>query len=100
MLMAVMVVLVVVVVNLSFRQWIIFAIWCKSNFLNLNIKRSKDVGIDFEVKKDHLVLINDQPVEVVQNYKYSSSIIDDKLEGRDIVQRIYKNAYQRLFCVL
>ena len=44
----------------------------------------------FQLNKDYLepVLINDQHVEVVQNYKYLSTIIDDTLKGNDNIQRI------------
>ena len=39
--------------------------------------------IDFRIKKDDLppVLINNQPVETVETYKYLGTVIDNILNG-------------------
>ena len=78
-----------------------FSDWCKDNYLDLNVKKTKEMIIDFRVKKEEMkpVLINSQPVDVVENYKYLGTIIDNKLSGCDNAQRIYKKANQRLYFV-
>ena len=56
---------------------------------------------DFRVLKDDVkrVMINQQEVETVNEYKYLGTVIDDKLNGKKNAQRIYKKANQRLYIV-
>ena len=55
--------------------------WCSNNFLNLNVKKTKEVILDFRRKKDDLVnvKINRNDVEVVRSYKYLGVVIDNRL---------------------
>ena len=55
--------------------------------------------IDFAKTKNELnpVVINNENVETVKEYKYLGFIVDDKLNGNAHVNRIYKKANQRLF---
>ncbi len=78
-----------------------FASWCQKNHLDLNVKKTKEMSIDFRIKKDELppVLINNQPVETVETYKYLGTVIDNNLNGRKNAERIYKKAIQRLYFV-
>ena len=55
--------------------------WCSDNFLNLNVKKTKEVIFDFCRKKDDLVnvKINGNDVEIVSSYKYLGVVIDNRL---------------------
>ena len=77
----------------------LFNQWCKDNFLSLNISKTKEMIIDFRRKKENLepVIINGQEVEVVEEYKYLGTIIDDKLSWKSNTHRVHAKAQQRLF---
>ena len=73
--------------------------WCDDNFLNLNAKKTKEMIIDFSKCPTDLspVSINDEDVEIVHEYKYLGTIIDDKLKGTSNVKKMCKKANQRLY---
>ena len=75
--------------------------WCKLNFLDLNVKKTKEMIIDFREKKLILepIKINNSAVEIVNTYKYLGSIIDDKLNGNKNIKKVYKKANQRMYFV-
>ena len=75
--------------------------WCKENYLNLNVKKTKEVIIDFRQKKNDItpIQIEGECVEIVENYKYLGTIFDNKLKGSDHVSKIAKKANQRLYFV-
>lgn len=58
-----------------------FTDWCESSFLDINVSKTKDMIIDFRKNKNVIspVFINDQAVEVVEEYKYLGTIIDNRL---------------------
>ena len=87
--------------NCYFNEITSFAQWCKDNYLDLNVKKTKEMIVDFRVKKQPLnpVMIDGKPVDIVHSYKYLGTIIDDKLNGCENAKRIYKKANQRLFFV-
>ena len=73
--------------------------WCNNNFLNLNVKKAKELIIDFRTK-DHVVeplAIQGEHVDMVTNYTYLGSDVDNKLKGCDNVNKIYKKANKRLY---
>ena len=76
-----------------------FSDWCGQNYLNLNVKKTKELIVDFGriVSKKAPVVINDEDVEKVHQYKYLGTIIDDKLHGILNVNRVYRKASQHLF---
>ena len=76
-----------------------FIQWCKTNFLILNVSKTKEIIIDFRLKKNILppVLMNDQAVEIVDKYKYLGLIIDDKLNWRDNCKILLGRLNQRLY---
>ena len=58
--------------------------------------------IDFHRKDtDHKnVIIHNEAIEQVGNYKYLGTVLNDKLSWRDNTQSVYKGANKRLiFCV-
>lgn len=78
-----------------------FVTWCQENFLNLNVKKTKEMIVDFRKKKGSVepVIINGESVDIVSNYKYLGCIVDSKLKGNDHVSKIAKKANQRLYFV-
>jgi hypothetical protein len=76
-----------------------FVKWCDNNYLELNVK--KKIIIDFRMHCDEhecLVLKNEK-VETVKEYKYLGTIIDDKLSFTSNVDMVYKKANTRMFYV-
>ena len=56
--------------------------WCDRNYLELNVTKTKELVINFHRAKVNmdLIVIRGQPVEIVTNYKYLGTIIDNKLD--------------------
>ena len=81
------------------NQVMYFTDWCSENFLNLNIKKTKEMIIDLRNKKHiHSSLsINNENVELVSNYTYLGNVINDKLKVNDNVIKIQKKVNQRLY---
>ena len=67
--------------------------WCKANFLDLNVAKTKELLIDF--RKQPLavspITIDGEIVERVEKYKYLGIILDNKLKFDSNVLSIYKN---------
>ena len=75
-----------------------FTIWCRQNYLDLNVKKNKEMISDFRknrVEPDNIV-INSEPVEIVTQYKYIGVIIDNQLSGSENTDMVYKKCQQRL----
>ncbi len=78
-----------------------FVKWCDENYLNLNVKKTKEMVIDFRKKKSDLtpIVINGENVEFAENYKYLGNIINDKLSSSDHIVKVAKKANQRMYFV-
>ena len=76
-----------------------FVNWCDDNFLNLNVKKTKEMFVDYSKTPSVFAPVNikGENVEVVQEYKYLGNIIDDKLKGDLNVSQIHKKCNQRLY---
>jgi hypothetical protein len=76
-----------------------FAVWCSVNYLELNIKKTKELVIDFRPRKTAIVpvIINSQPVEIVSEYRYLGTVIDSKLSWNSNTTAIYNKGQQRLY---
>ncbi len=76
-----------------------FVDWCDMNFLNLNVKKTKEMFIDYSKSPCNFAPVNikGENVEVVQEYKYLGNIIDHKLKGDLNVSQIHKKCNQRLY---
>ena len=78
-----------------------FVTWCRENYLLLNVQKTKEIVIDFrrtpQVHND--LIINDENVERVSEYKYLGTIINDKLNFEENINTIYKKANSRMFFV-
>ncbi|KAK0146668.1 RNA-directed DNA polymerase from mobile element jockey [Merluccius polli] len=75
-----------------------FINWCSDNFLQVNVKKTKEMLIDFS-KKGILVSpseINGEQIERVSSYKYLGIEIDDKLCFNHCAQTKCKKLQQRM----
>jgi len=73
--------------------------WCADNSLHLNVKKTKDMIIDFKCNKSPVnpVIINDSHVQTVSEYKYLGTIIDNRLTWNSNTDAVYKKCQQRLY---
>lgn len=58
-----------------------FTDWCFKWFMCINVSKTKELSIDFHkrLSVSPCLVIDDQAVEMVHNYKYLATNIDDKL---------------------
>ena len=76
-----------------------FVDWSQRNFLKLNVKKTKEMIIDFRTTNRHVpdpIMINNEPIERVHTYKYLGMMIDDQLKGDANSDMVYKKCNQRL----
>ena len=77
-----------------------FVNWCDNNYLELNVKKTKEMVVDFRKSPSHTPLyINGEIVELVKEYKYLGTVIDDRFNFNSNVQKIYKKALSRMYFV-
>lgn len=76
-----------------------FTDWCESSFLKINACKTKEMFVDFRKNPPSLppVSFNSQSVEVVHQYKYLGTIIDDKLTFEHQVDALCTKAHQRMY---
>ena len=76
-----------------------FVNWCDRHFLQLNVKKTKEIIFDFRIKDcSHDSLnIKDESVECVPEFKYLGVIFDENLEWHSQSDKVYKKLNQRLF---
>ena len=79
-----------------------FVQWCNTNYLQLNVNKTKEMVIDFR-KKDTDIMplkINDQIIDqVCTTYKYLGITIDEKLHWSDHINNIKSKANKQLYFV-
>ena len=76
-----------------------FIDWCQTNFLELNVSKTKELVFDFRRSQyvpEHTV-INGENVEIVEEYKYMGTVIDKKLNWSSNIKRLYNKSQQRLY---
>ena len=73
--------------------------WCDRNYLELNVTKTKELVINFRRAKVYMdpIIIRGQPVEIVTNYKYQGTIIDNKLDWSPNTEACCKKANQRMY---
>ena len=78
-----------------------FSSWCKDNYLDLNVLKTKEMLIDFRRNAPSVpsLFINKQLVERVDEYKYLGTILDKKLTFDKHVENIHKRCQPRIFCL-
>ena len=78
-----------------------FTTWCKANFLDLNVAKTKELLIDFRKQPPAVspITIDGEIVERVEKYKYLGIILDNKLKFDSNVLNIYKKCHHRIYCL-
>ena len=73
--------------------------WCNRNYLELNMTKTKELFINFRRAKVDMDLIISmgQPMEMVVNYKYLGTIIDNKLDWSSNIEACCKKANQCMY---
>lgn len=77
-----------------------FVDWCKSNYLDLNIKKTKEMIIDYRTKNRSIpdpIIIDSETVDRVEEYKYLGLMIDNQLKGSANTNMVFKKCKQRLY---
>jgi hypothetical protein len=76
-----------------------FVGWCDGNFLELNVSKTKEMCVDFRKTKvdETASLIHDEPVEIVDTFKYLGTIFDNKLKFDANTEHIVKRGQQRVY---
>ena len=76
-----------------------FVEWCDNTYLNLNVKKTKDMIIDFrrQGRSPPKTFVHNQEVEIVSTYTYFGSIFDNKLKLDLYTEAILKKGQQRLY---
>ena len=70
------------------------------NFLHLNLSKSKEMCVDLRRNRTLIsispIVINGEPVEEVDSFKYLSVMLDAKLSFTEHVTAVQKKSQQRL----
>ena len=76
-----------------------FTSWCENHNLLLNVSKTKELIIDFRIKKDPLlsIKIKGQDVTEVNSYKYLGVTIDNKLQWDEHASNTFKKANKRVY---
>ena len=76
-----------------------FITWCNDNYLNLNVKKTKELIIDFRRNPEVIpdLVINDEKVERVLEYKYLGTVLDHKLTFNSNTRVIQKKCQPRIY---
>ena len=83
--------------DLAYRREVqSFYTWCESNFMKLNVGKTKELVIDFRKKKEKVlpVTINGQLIEIVQSYKCLGVHLDEKLNWKENTNVLMKKAHR------
>ena len=78
-----------------------FVTYCKTNFLELNVKKTKEMIIDFRKSKalPDPIIINDHTVERVRIYKYLGVMLNNDLSWSSNTDYIISKLNSRLYCL-
>ena len=75
-----------------------FSEWCKQNYLELNVGKTKEMVVDFKTNRSDVgtLQINGQAVERVGEYRYLGTVIDNQFKFKTNTQIIHKKCRQRM----
>jgi hypothetical protein len=78
-----------------------FTEWCANNYLELNVKKTKVMVVDFRATEfvHSPLYINNELVESVKEYKYLGTVMDNCFTFNGNVDVIYKKVSSRLYFV-
>ena len=73
-----------------------FVKWCDVNYLNLNVKKTMEMFVDFRKDRNEYetLSIKNEDVKVVRSYKYLCVYIDDQLNFSENAQYLFKKGIQ------
>ena len=73
--------------------------WCEDNSLVLNVKKTKEMIFDFRRDRKHIepIEIHNETVDIVTEYKYLGTCIDNQLNWKSNTKTIFKRANQRMY---
>ena len=76
-----------------------FSNWCRDNSLDLNVKKTKEMLIDFRKVPTVIpdLFIDGVKVERVTEYKYLGTVLDNKLNLNKNTDFIHKRCQPRIF---
>ncbi len=76
-----------------------FVAWCRSNSLQLNTAKTKEMVVDFRRPRPHLqpVSIEGVCVEMVRTYRYLGLELDDRLDWSSNTDALYRKGQSRLY---
>ncbi|KAK2175131.1 hypothetical protein NP493_746g02031 [Ridgeia piscesae] len=65
-----------------------FSSWCSNNFLHLIVSKTKEMCIDFRRNRTVIspIVINGEPVEKVDSFKYLGVILDENCHLQSMLQ--------------
>ena len=75
-----------------------FTTWCKNDFLDLNVTKTKELLIDFRNQPPAFSPITIDG-ERVEKYKHFGIILDNKLQFDSNVLNINKKCHNRIYCL-
>ena len=78
-----------------------FSAWCKDNYLDLNVKKTKEMLIDFRKTPTNVpsLFIDNVEVERVVEYKYLGTVLDSKLSFKANTEHVHKKCQPRIYCL-
>jgi hypothetical protein len=84
-----------------FEQVRKFSTWCKTNYLDLNVKKTKEMLIDFRKNPAPIpdLLIDGVKVERVDEYRYLGTVLDSSLNFTANTNLINKKCQSRIYCL-
>jgi len=87
--------------HVYFEQVERFSSWCKENFLDLNVGKTKEMVIDFRKRLTAIpdLFINVMKVERMTVYKYLGTTLDEKLSFTANTDLINKKCQSRIYCL-
>ena len=74
--------------------------WCKDNYLDLNVEKTREMVVDF--RRNECVgelVIGGVTVEKVNEYKYIGTVLENKLTFESNTNCNVKKCHQRMFCM-
>ena len=73
--------------------------WCNSNNLFLNVKKTKEIVIDFRRNKSPIdpIFINNETVEQISDFKFLGTFVTSDLTWSINCSEILKRAKQRMY---
>jgi len=76
-----------------------FALWCRTNCLQLNTTKTKELVVDFGRSRSdpQPVLLEGVEVQAVKSYKYLGLWLDNKLDWTTHTSHLYRKTQSRLY---